>query len=357
MPMPSRICFAYHWATSGGVERVFLNRGEALLRRYPKLEIELFFNYDCGGVSLIQRYSRARNLSDRFQVVRTFDPARYDLVFVVDTPQLPRDYPAVVDKMLMECHTPYAENRTYLREWHTRLKTLLVPSDWFLHAIEAEVPGLRGKVRLVRNFVPALPAVDPSLSLPEWRAPLFLYFSRVDELKNFKEFVEGLAEARQDLGREPLGIISGQVLPGYPVAETIERNRLRGSVIVLPPVPFETSHALMQMLRKKRAVFVSPSKGESFGLSAAEAMTAGLPVVLSDIPPHAALVSNRAKFLYPLGDVRELARKMVEATERYDEFSAEASELARDFSEESFLADWERLFGEDQAEQARAGVA
>jgi len=344
--MPDKICFAYYWATSGGVERVFLNRAEALLRQYPKLEIELYFYDDCGGVALIDRYSKARNLSDRLRVVRKFDSSRYEVVFVVDTPQLLADYPSVEDKMIMECHTPYAENRTYLREWQNRIKTLVVPSSGFLPVVEGECPGLRGKIKVVRNFVPHLPPMDRTLSLPAWRAPLFLYFARIDELKNFVEFVEGISSARQYCarGKEPLGIVCGQMLPGYPLLEVIEKNQVRGSIAVLPPVPFETSHVLMQMLRQKKTVFVSPSKGESFGLSAAEAMTAGLPVILSDIPPHAALVSNRTKFLYPLGNVRELAMKMAAFAEHYDELAAECVELSREFSEEAFLADWERLF-------------
>jgi glycosyltransferase involved in cell wall biosynthesis len=344
--MPDRICFAYYWATSGGVERVFLNRGEALLRQYPKMEIELYFYDDCGGVALIDRYSKARNLSDRLRVVRKFDSSRYDVVFVVDTPQLLADHPSVEEKMIMECHTPYAENRTYLRDWQNRLKTLIVPSSGFLPVVEGECPALRGKITVVRNFVPRLPPMDRPLSLPAWRAPLFLYFSRIDELKNFVEFVEGISSARQYCarGREPLGIVCGQMLPGYPLLDVIDKNHVRGSIAVLPPVPFETSHVLMQMLRQKKAVFVSPSKGESFGLSAAEAMTAGLPVILSDIPPHAALVSNRTKFLYPLGDVRQLAKKMAAFDEQYDELAAECVELSREFSEEAFLADWEHLF-------------
>jgi len=342
--MPDKICFAYFWATSGGVERVFLNRSEVLLRRYPKLEIETYFYNDCGGVALVERYSKARNMSDRLRVASTFDASRYDVVFTVDTPQLLADYPAVEEKVVMECHTPYAENRVYLQKLQSRLKILVVPSSGFQRVIEAECPGLRGKVQVVRNFVPHLPAVDLPGSLPAWRSPLFLYFARIDELKNVKEFVEGIAAVRQHLQQEPLGIISGQMLPGYPLVEDIEKSKVRGSVVVLPPVPFDKSYVLMQLLRQKRAVFVAPSKGESFGLSAAEAMTAGLPVILSDIPPHAALVGNRAKFLYALGDVRELARKMAAATEHYEEMSAECVELAREFSEDAFLSDWERLF-------------
>jgi glycosyltransferase involved in cell wall biosynthesis len=342
--MPARICFAYYWATSGGVERVFLNRSEALLRRDPGLEIDLYFYRDCGGVALVRRYARARGL-DRLRVAEAFDPARYDAVYVVDTPQLPDDYPQVCDRMVMECHTPYPENRTYLQEWQSRLPVLLVPSAGFQQVIERERPGLRGKVRVVRNFVPQWPSIGADVSLPEWRGNLFLYFSRVDEVKNFAEFVEAMAMARPHLNPGPIGIVSGQILPGYPLVEQVEQHGLRGRIAVLPPVPFEKSYALMQMLQRRRAVFVSPSKGESFGLSAAEAMTAGMPVILSDIPAHAALVSNREKFLYPLGNARALARKMAAAEAEYDELSAECRELSRSFAEEAFLADWDRTAG------------
>ena len=99
----------------------------------------------------------------------------------------------------------------------------------------------------------------------------------------------------------------------------------------------------MQMVRQSIGIFVSCSKGESFGLSAAEAMTAGLPVILSDIPAHRALVADRERFLYRLGDVPQLAAKMAAAIDRYDGLAAECLELSREFSEQTFLADWEQI--------------
>jgi glycosyltransferase involved in cell wall biosynthesis len=155
--------------------------------------------------------------------------------------------------------------------------------------------------------------------------------------------------SRRYLAKEPLGIVCGQLDPGFPLRETIEKNKARGLILVLPPVPFENSHLLMQLLARKKAVYVSCSKGESFGLAAVEAMSSGLPVILSDVPGHIAIVSNRAKFLYPLGDVPALAMKMAAASEQYDEMAAECMELSGEFSEEAFLADWELLF-------ANAGV-
>jgi glycosyltransferase involved in cell wall biosynthesis len=344
LPMPTRICFAYYWATSGGVERVILSRSEALLRRYPELEIEAYFYNDCGGVALMERYIAARNLASRFRVAGKFEPGRYDTVFVIDTPQLLEDYPAVESKALMECHTPYSKNRTYLKDWQTRLQCLIVPSIGFLRVIESECPALRDKIRVVRNFVLPLPDVDESLSLPSWRVPVFLYFAQINEHKNVAEFIAAISYARRKFRKEFLGIVCGQHDDGYPVMDVIEKHKARGSILVLPPVPFEKSHIFMRLLRRNKGVFVSCSKGESFGLSAAEAMTAGLPVILSDIAPHATLVSDRAKFLYHLGNVQELAAQMVAAAEQYETLASECLELARAFSEEAFLSDWEALF-------------
>lgn len=342
--MPNRICFTYLWATSGGVERVFLNRAEPLLRRYPELEIEVYFYHDVGGVALMTRYAKERGLAARFRVIPTFDASRYKAIFSVDTPQIAVDYRGVEEKLFMECHTPYVENRTYLRDWQDRLRMLIVPSSGFRDVIETEWPRLRGKVQVVRNFVPQLPQVGGPVSLPAWRNPIFLYFSRIDEHKNFVEFAEGISEVRRHLQDKPLGVVSGQMLPGYPLLETMEKFGVRGSIIVLPPVPFAKTHIFMRLLRERKAVFVSTSKGESFGLSAAEAMTAGLPVILSDIPPHATLVGGRDRFLYPLGDTRTLAVKMSTAMENYEAMSAECRELAQAFSEEAFLEDWAGLF-------------
>jgi glycosyltransferase involved in cell wall biosynthesis len=345
--MAGRICFVYVGATAGGVERVFLNRGEALLGRYPALSIDIYFYDDWGGFATFSRYVRERNLGTRLQVVNTFDPARYDLVLAVDAPRVLAEHPSIAHKVCMECHTAYSENRTYLQKWQFQLRTLIVPSLDFRRVIEAECPGLRGKVKVVRNFVPRPPEAVESLSLPAWRGPLFFYFGRIDHHKNFAEYVEAVCHARNLFANPPLGIVVGPVVPGYPLREVIENNHARGSLVLLPPVPFSKSHRLMRSLRGKRAVFVSCSRGESFGLSAAEAMTAGLPVLLSDIPPHANLAGGRAQFLYPAGDSRELAAKMVFAVEHYDDLSAECAELSRAFSEEAFLADWEELFTAD----------
>jgi glycosyltransferase involved in cell wall biosynthesis len=58
-------------------------------------------------------------------------------------------------------------------------------------------------------------------------------------------------------------------------------------------------------------LFVSPSRGEGLPLSVLEAMTAGLPSVLSDIAPHREIVEDTdVAELIPVGDVDALATAM-----------------------------------------------
>lgn len=346
--MPARVAFVYQAATAGGVERVFLNRGEALLRRYPELEIEVYFYQDWGGAGPFAQHIRQQGLSGRFRVVPAFEPGRYSAIFPVDTPQVVLDHPSIAPRLLFECHTPYPRNRAYLQEWQHRLERLIVPSSGFGEVIAAECPALAGKITVVRNFVPIWTPPKERIDAPAWTGPVFLHFGRIDTNKNVTELLDALDSTRQ---ANALVMICGQVDPGFDLAQAIDRRKLRARVLVLPPVPFARGRLLLQLLRERRGVFVSCSKGESFGLSAAEAMTAGLPVILSDIAPHATLVGGRREFLYPLGDVRELALKMAAAIDQYERLSSTCVELAKEFSEEAFLTDWQRL-----AQACHAGI-
>ena len=48
---------------------------------------------------------------------------------------------------------------------------------------------------------------------------------------------------------------AGQWLPRYAPLKMIEKQGARGSVVALPPVPFEKSRLLMEMVRQSRGIF------------------------------------------------------------------------------------------------------
>lgn len=73
-----------------------------------------------------------------------------------------------------------------------------------------------------------------------------------------------------------------------------------------------SSENAQQLMRESR-LFVSPSEREGFGLSVAEALSLGLPVIVSDHEDNASklLVRNRLNgSIFPAGNIKKLAEEM-----------------------------------------------
>jgi hypothetical protein len=108
-------------------------------------------------------------------------------------------------------------------------------------------------------------------------------------------------------------------------------------------IEFDSVPSLIRMVREHRGVFVSPSKGESFGLSAAEFICGCVPVLLSSIAEHKDLVNHDERFLYPLGDVNTAALKLNDLLDRWDEASAAMQACSSKFRSDSFIACWQQF--------------
>jgi glycosyltransferase involved in cell wall biosynthesis len=90
----------------------------------------------------------------------------------------------------------------------------------------------------------------------------------------------------------------------------IEQLGLQKTVLMEGFVP---DGRLVELLRSSK-VFVLPSYREGFGLSVAEAMACGLPVVVSDIPSLRETFSGVASF-FPPGDVERLSEEILRLLE------------------------------------------
>jgi glycosyltransferase involved in cell wall biosynthesis len=97
------------------------------------------------------------------------------------------------------------------------------------------------------------------------------------------------------------------------------------------------------MIKNHRGLFLSSSRGESFGLSAAEFISAGVPVLLSDITPHRELVNDDEQFLYPLGDIQAAREKILRLLDGWEEASKSMEAYGQKFRGEAFLAGWQRF--------------
>lgn len=104
-------------------------------------------------------------------------------------------------------------------------------------------------------------------------------------------------------------------------------------------------------LRAADAFCVPSLGGESFGLVLLEGMAAGTPVVASDLPAYRVVARDgRDALLFPTGDSRELAKRLLDALNRSDEAErrvASGSERVVEFSmsrlADAYISRYERL--------------
>ena len=103
----------------------------------------------------------------------------------------------------------------------------------------------------------------------------------------------------------------------------------------------------------KLTIYIQPSYSESFGLAAGEAMSAGIPVIVSDVGGLPELIGNDGGLLFSPKNSQELAdqvEKLLNSPELYQKYSTSGQKRANEFSKERFkvahLKLYDRLLSE-----------
>ncbi len=344
--MSTNICFIYPWATFGGCERILLNRVIAFKAYLPDIHVDFLFLSDGGGLKNFQAALMSYGLTDAASVVTTLEK-KYDLVSLVDCPQYLGKLEASRQTYIVECHTAYPENRKYLSQLDKNRVTIVTPSRYFRSLVLSEFGFSEKRVRELRNFVPwdiAPIRPLPEITLPAWRPKPILFFGRMDRLKDPVSLLDAFYILEKQSKGEFLLLLCGPQSTEIDIAQEVSARKLVGSTVQLPPVPFFSANALMQAVNLRGGIFVSPSRGESFGLSAAEAMCVLLPVALSDIEPHRALVDRyHEQFTYLQGNASSLARRIQYLADNRKESTDALLVLRQRLSAEAFVQDWQSL--------------
>jgi len=142
---------------------------------------------------------------------------------------------------------------------------------------------------------------------------LFLTVGGIEPRKGSLHLLEAMAALKGDLDPPPLLAVVGghsfQDHAGYREAALARATQLGLSerdVVILGTVP----DAEMPGWYQAADTFVFPSVKEGFGLVVLEAMAAGLPVVVSDIPVFREFLGRGEALLSRVGDSASLARAM-----------------------------------------------
>jgi glycosyltransferase involved in cell wall biosynthesis len=128
--------------------------------------------------------------------------------------------------------------------------------------------------------------------------------------------------------------------------ERLRMEALARSLGIREQVTFLGRRSDVAAVLKASDIYVHSTNFEGFGISACEAMAAGLPVVASDVPGLAQLVAG-AGLLFPVGDDKALAQhltSLIESPELRREMSQAGVRRARQFSVENTVDGCIRMY-------------
>jgi glycosyltransferase involved in cell wall biosynthesis len=156
---------------------------------------------------------------------------------------------------------------------------------------------------------PGVDGVRRSLGL--LNRPVLGIVGRLAEQKGHSVLLEALPEV---IGHFPEVVLL--VIGDGPERQSLEEKAallgVAGHIVWMGGKPQDEVFGLYGVMD----IFVMPSLYEGFGLTAAEAMAAGLPVVASDVEGLREVVEHeKTGYLCPVGDCRQLACRLLELLE------------------------------------------
>lgn len=123
--------------------------------------------------------------------------------------------------------------------------------------------------------------------------PYVLFVGRRNSYKNFAVVWEAWKRIRDTLSGDAKLVVVGPPMKRREASELDWRED--GSAVLMPNVP----DALLRTLYEHARAFLFPSKAEGFGLPSLEAMSAGTPVMVSDLPVMREVVGGCGYYFDP----------------------------------------------------------
>lgn len=311
-----------------GANQRFIGMYGELIRRSPETEFVIYEPSDCGVAgwfadaanvtarrTSIPSIGRAAKLvhglglslrgfgSDRLDLLEGFNLPFHGLrggpnvLTIHDTRRLHPDWPALernlyrmvlartlarVDRVITVSHTMRREILAFAPDAAVSVVHNGLDPSAFDTVTEDQRRAVREKHRLPEDFVLAV--------------------GHLERRKNYLRLIAAAARLR-DRGQPVSLVIVGNDSGLRPdIEQAVDAAGLRGSVTILGAL----SDAEVRALYSLCALFVFPSRYEGFGIPLLEAMAAGRPMAISNIPVFQEITEGRARY-FPPGDVEAMA--------------------------------------------------
>ncbi|NIM93490.1 MAG: glycosyltransferase [Anaerolineales bacterium] len=355
-----RVLFVYKYLTMGGVETVLRSRLEGLHER--GFEAHSWFLFDGPGRVIFTEFEDKVHIGREEALYQHLRDVDYDVVSSLDTeeifPLLRRS--SIQSKFVIEVHTPYPENQEYLGlTRRIPVAAYFVPS-WFQATVVRKKVGESAELRIVPNplgesFVCGLEEFHPSP-----RKPVVAWIGRLDEVKNWKEFIE-IADQIERRSMDVEFWVVGR--NGAEVEEKLFTHARKTGVLPrmrwFRGLPYTHMPRLLDAVRDSGGVVVSTSRGDSFGMTVAEAMARACAVIVPSKGPFSEFVNDHEHgFAYEVGASKLGADRVETLIEDHDlraKFGADGRESilkthSPEVALEVLVKELRRVIGEEQSE-------
>ena len=297
--------------TTGGVERCILSRAYLYKKHNLPIKIYAYFLYpDAAVEKKIAGYIQEHQLETHIECISTLKNYNFDVVNIIDTPELFDKFP----KIYVECHSTYKESITYLKNLKKNVIKLITPTENIKNTISQNYNIPLENIVVLSNFVMDgyLPSCDKIL----WNKTPIFYFGRIDPHKNPVELLQIFQACRSESNDFIYILVTNNLIEIIALLKKFPD--IIDSLILLPSIGFTKITDFLSLMKAHKGIFISSSKQETFGLSAAEAFATGIPVVLSDNIGHRFVVDQNDSFLYQLGNIEEAKEKILTIKSNYN---------------------------------------
>lgn len=238
---------------------------------------------------------------------------RFDVATVIDTPSVLRNMGRCLTPLVVESHTPYKENLGYLRHLDEYAPLEIVVPTQHQKTVVEEKLKVPLPISVVSNPLAAHFLGSVTDFEPPPPRPVLAWIGRLDYLKNWRGFLRICQRLAQTNGSFEVWIV-GSFPHRDDWGELYHEARSLGlfrRFRWLQSFHYARMPKLLDAIRSSGGVVVSTSRGESFGMTIAEAMARACPVVVPQEPPFTELVEDGVSGVcYTQGDSASAVRAL-----------------------------------------------
>jgi glycosyltransferase involved in cell wall biosynthesis len=341
-----KILFIYMFLSLGGVETVLKNRHEGFQRL--GIETDFLFLEDHGGASSFGSMEDAKVYitKNTDEIEKIIERGNYSLISVIDTPSV-HDIlrkTALSSNISMEVHTPFPPFRKYITDNIVEdAKAVIVPTNMFGKIVDSEMKKPHPPIITIPNPVNSSFFNDKNVATKNHRIPIAMV-SRIENIKDWRESVHIMEKVLRKRTDIELFMI-GRTIEDKPadIYRECSKRGIMGNLRWIPFIHYSKMPSFYRFIAQNNGVYLSSSKGESFGMTLIESMACRLPIVAYNLPVFREVLEEGeyGRIYHTVDEAADHILSLIEDRKERDDLTERAHRNAlRKYTATAFAETW-----------------